>query len=186
LYAGIMKNIANDKRVILTPTLSTTNYRYIDDFVEIAKECGVEGITFSTYISHSGTGDPLILQKEHIDFIVARLYEAWKNNKQLVFLTPFVIKLFKTKKHIEHCYFRGKSFASFDASLHTKHPCVLGEGINCSTCGCIVPMVAYALRHGDVRSWFLFDRLFPERYSKADRTTDCTDQRRLPDEENIL
>jgi MoaA/NifB/PqqE/SkfB family radical SAM enzyme len=165
VYAKIMQHIYNDKRVILTPTLSTLNYTCIDDLIEITKESKVEGITFSTYASHCAVDDPLILKEEHLDFIVAKLLEVWKKNKDIVFLTPCIIKLFKTKKHIDNCYFRGKAFISFDAGLHIKQPCVMGEKIDCSTCGCIVPMVSYALRHGDIRSWFLFDRLFPERYS---------------------
>ncbi|OGF67440.1 MAG: hypothetical protein A2Y62_18255 [Candidatus Fischerbacteria bacterium RBG_13_37_8] len=62
VFSKIMKNINNDKRVILTPTLSTTNYTIIEDLVEITKESGVEGITFSTYVSHNIVDDPLVLK----------------------------------------------------------------------------------------------------------------------------
>jgi len=160
----VLKNIKDDKRVILTPTLSTTNYMYIGELVKIAKDANVEGITFSTYTSHNKENDPLLLKGKELDETVDKLKEVWKKNKDIVFLTPSMINLFKTKEHYKQCYFKGKNFISFDAALNIKRPCVIGEGVDCSTCGCIVPVMSHSLKHLDIKSWILFDRYFPERY----------------------
>lgn len=164
VFGKVMKNIKNDKRVVLTPTLSTTNCKYIDDLVNIARTANVEGITFSTYTSHQKSGDPLLLEGDKLEWVFNKLMEVWKKNKDIVLLTPKIINLFKTKEHYKKCYFRGKNFISFDSSLNIKKPCVIGKGVNCKTCGCIVPIMSYALVKANIRAWFLFDRILPERY----------------------
>lgn len=166
IFDKVMKNIKDDKRIILTPTLTTTNYKYIDTLVEIARESGVEGITFSTYTSHSKGKDSLLLQGKQLDEAMNSLLRVWKKNKDIVYLTPKIIKILKTKAHYKTCFFLGNDFVSYDATINIKKPCVIGEGVNCSTCGCIVPIVAHALKLADVRAWFMFDRLFPEKYYK--------------------
>jgi Fe-coproporphyrin III synthase len=164
IFDKVLENIKNDKRVILTPTLSTTNYKYIDQLIEIAKNSNVEGITFSTYTSHRETGDPLLLEGEKLDWTVNKLMEVWNKNREIVLLTPRVINLFKTKEHYKRCFFRGNNFISFDANMNIKKPCTLGQGVNCKTCGCIVPIISYAAERIDIRAWFLLDRFFPEKY----------------------
>lgn len=168
VFDKIMKNIKNDKRVILTPTLSKTNYKYIDDLISIARESNVEGITFSLYTSHKADKtDPLLLDNEDIDWIIKKLREKLKENKDIVFLTPYIINLFKTKKYSDNCYLANtKSVLSFDSNMNQKKPCVMGDEVDCKTCGCIIPAVSYALGKFDIKAWLLFDRLYPERYSR--------------------
>lgn len=164
IFNKIMKIIKDDKRVILTPTLSTTNYKYIEDLINITRESNVEGITFSTYTSFKQDKDFLLLKEDELDWTVDKLKEIWKKNKDIVFLSPSIIKLFKTKKHYKNCFFKGNDFISFDPNLNVKKPCVMGKNVNCKTCGCIVPIIGYTLTRFDIRSWFILDKIFPERY----------------------
>jgi len=164
VFDRIMDNIKDDKRVILSPTLSTTNYKYIDELIDIAENSNVEGITFSTYTSHRETADPLLLEGEKLDWTVNKLMEVWSKNREIVLLTPRVINLFKTKEHYKRCFFRGNNIISFDANMKIKKPCTLGQGVNCKTCGCIVPIISDAAERIDIRAWFLLDRFFPEKY----------------------
>jgi MoaA/NifB/PqqE/SkfB family radical SAM enzyme len=164
VFDNILENIRGDKRVILTPTLSTTNYRCIEEMVDIAKACKVEGITFSTYTSHREGKDPLLLEGDKLSWAVDKLKEVWEKNRKIVLLTPRIINLFKTKEHYKRCFFREKNFISFDSKMNIKKPCTLGQGVNCKTCGCIVPIISYAGRRQDIRAWFLLDRFIPEKY----------------------
>ena len=165
-FDKILKNIKDDKRVILTPTLTTTNHRYIDDMIKIARDSNVDGITFSTYTSHNAKNDPLLLKGKELDWTIQKLKAALKNNRDILFLTPYTIGLLKSKKYRNTCPFK-KDVIAFDARMKVKRPCPLGAGVDCTTCGCIVPLITYALVHADVKTWFLFDRLFPERYVKS-------------------
>ena len=165
VFDTVIKNIQGDKRVVLTPTLSTTNYQYIDELVNIARDSDVDGITFSTYASHHVQNDPLFLRGEELEWTVKQLTESWRSNKDIVLLSPGIIKLFKSKKFYKTCYLRNeKNVVSYNAQLQRKAPCVLGEGIDCSSCGCIVPVIAYAMTRIDIRAWLVFNRLYPERY----------------------
>lgn len=164
VFDKILDNIQDDKRVILTPTLSTSNYKYIDELIDITRKSNVEGITFSTYTSHRETADPLLLEGEKLTWTVNKLKKTWRKNKDIVLLTPRIINLIQTKKHYKRCFFRENNFISFDAKMNIKKPCTLGQGVNCKTCGCIVPIISYVVGRVDVRAWFLLERFFPEKY----------------------
>lgn len=126
----------------------------------------MEGITFSTYTSHRETGDPLLLNGEKLAWTVDKLREVWKDNRDIVLLSPRIINLFRTKEHYKKCFFQGKNFISFGANMNIKRPCTFGKGVNCRTCGCIVPIVSYAMGRVDIRAWFLARRFFPKKYGK--------------------
>lgn len=166
VFDQVLDNVHGDRRVILSPTLSTTNFRHIDELVDIARRSGVEGITFSLYTSHGNGDDPLLLRDGELDWTARKLVQSWRRNRDIVFLTPRIIQVLKEKNHFDKCFFKGRNIASFDAGMQRKKPCVLGEGVNCRTCGCIVPVVSYALRTASVRSWFMLNRMFPVKYFK--------------------
>ncbi len=165
VFDKIMDNIRGDKRVVLTPTLTSTNFIYIEELVQITRDAQVEGITFSTYASHEAENDPLLLHGETLNMAAEKLKNVWKNNKDIVLLSPKIINQFLTKDFHKKCYLRDrKKIVSYDAQLRQKEPCVLGAGVNCATCGCIVPIMAYTMSRADARSWLIFDRLYSEAY----------------------
>jgi len=167
VYKKIIKNIQDDKRVVITPTLSRTNYRHIKELVDIARNSNVDGITFSTYASHCPERDPLLLKGDELDWTINELKKVLKKNKDIVWLSPSIIKLLKTKNHYKRCFMRNKrNIFSFDSNMNIKEPCTLGKGVNCRTCGCIVPASAYAMFHGDLKSWIIFGKFYPKKYSK--------------------
>ncbi|MCE5270003.1 radical SAM protein [bacterium] len=164
VFDRVVENITGDKRVLISPTLSKSNFRYIDELVGLARKTGVAGITFSLYTSHDKDNDPLLLSGTELDWTLAKLSAAWKSNRKLVFMTPYIINLLKEKQHHHKCLFKGRNIVSYSSEMQRKTPCVLGTGVNCATCGCIVPMVSYALTRGNLRSWLLLNRMFPKDY----------------------
>ena len=167
VYDRVIDNIRGDSRVIIAPTLSTLNYKYVAELVQIARNSGVDGITFALYTSHAEGDDPLLLSGEKLEQTILSLQREYAENKDIVFMTPFIIKMFKDKAHRQSCFFRGSNFISFNASLKIKKPCVLGDGVNCETCGCNVPMISFAMKKADIRSWFMLNRMFPQRHFKT-------------------
>ncbi len=166
VFDTVISNIQDDKRVVITPTLSTTNYKYIDDLIDITRKTNVRGITFSTYVSHKESGDPLLLEGEKLDWTLKKLKEVLRKNKDIVLLSSYMIKLFKNKKHTKHCYLKTGNCISYDANMNKKEPCVFGKGVNCKTCGCIVPIFGYAMQKGNIRAWRIYDKMFPIKYFK--------------------
>lgn len=171
IFDTVVENYRGDSRVVISPTLSVTNYEYIDELIEITRRMDVGGITFSLYTSHLEQDDPLLLTGEKLEWTVNKLNRAIGKHGDLMLMTPYVINLFRDKQHHEQCFFRGRNFVSYDAELNAKHPCVLGEGINCRTCGCIVPVISYSLRKGNLKSWLMLNRMFPASYFRAVSTT---------------
>jgi sulfatase maturation enzyme AslB (radical SAM superfamily) len=164
IFDRVMNNIRGDKRVIIAPTLSTLNYCYVNDLVRIARDADVEGITFALYTSHSGEDDPLLLTGEKLESTIEAMKRAWRANKDIVFMTPYIIDLFRDKEHRHSCFFRGTNFVSYNANLEIKKPCVLGAGVVCRTCGCNVPVISHAMKKADFRAWFMLNRMFPQKY----------------------
>ena len=167
IFDKVIENIRNDKRVIIVPTLSILNYKYIEELVQIARDSNVEGISFAFYTSHSDQSDSFLLTGSKLEQTIAGLHEAWKKNRDIVFMTPFIIELFRKKEHRHDCFFKGRNFISFNAAMKVKTPCVLGTGVNCRTCGCNVPMISYALKKADFRSWFMLNKMFPQKYFRT-------------------
>jgi len=167
IFDKVIENIRNDERVIIAPTLSRLNYKYIDELMQIARDSNVEGITFALYTSHSDINDPLLLSGDELEQVIASLHKAWKKNRDIMFMTPYIIELFREKEHRHDCFFKGTNFISFNAAMDVKNPCVMGTGVVCRTCGCNVPMISYALKKADFRSWFMLNRMFPQKYFKT-------------------
>jgi len=131
IFDKVLNNIRNDKRVIIGPTLSMLNYKYIDELLQIARDSNVEGITFALYTSHSDKNDPLLLTGRELEQTIAGLHKAGKKNSDILFMTPYIIELFREKEHRHDCFFRGKNFISFDAVMDVKKPCVFGVEVVC-------------------------------------------------------
>jgi len=167
IFDKVIENIRNDERVIIAPTLSMLNYKYVDELVQIARDSNVEGITFALYTSHTDEYDPLLLTGDELEQVIASLHKAWKKNRDIMFITPYIIELFREKEHRHDCFFKGKNFISFNAAMEVKNPCVLGAGVVCRTCGCNVPMISYALKKKDFRAWFMLNRMFPQKYFRT-------------------
>lgn len=159
-FDQIMENIKNDKRIILSPTLHMLNYDQIDNIVRIAKEQNVFGVTFSLYTANN-INDPLLLKGKELDYTIEKLKEVLKNNKNIVFLTEKMIDIFKSKTHVKNCFLRSKWVISFYPDLKIKNPCVLGEKVDCQTCGCIVPVIMCAMNSFDFGSVDVAKKLFP-------------------------
>ena len=166
IFDRVIENIQDDDRVIIAPTLSTLNHEYIADMVQIARDTRVDGITFALYTSHTNGDDPLLLTGEKLEQTISSLRKLYKKNSDIMFMTPFIIEMFRNKAHRESCFFKGSNFISFNSELQVKKPCVLGAGVACETCGCNVPMISFAMKKADFRSWFMLNRMFPQRHFK--------------------
>jgi hypothetical protein len=157
-----MDNIKNDKRIILSPTLHMLNFDQIDNIVRIAKEQNVSGVTFSLYTANN-INDPLLLKGKELDYTIKKLKDVLRNNKGTVLLTEKMIDIFRSKKHTKNCFLRSKWVISFYPDLKIKSPCVLGEKVDCQTCGCIIPVIMCAMNSFDFGSVDIVKKLFPSR-----------------------
>lgn len=159
VFDRIIQNIKNDKRVVIASTLSKTNYMQIEEIVEIAKDANVFGIIFSLYTADK-SDDTLLLKGDDLDYVISTLKKVKKENPDFVLLSSMMIDTFKTKKHIKDCFLRSKFTVSYYPDMSVKVPCVLGEKVDCSTCGCVVPIWMHCIRKLDVESAKTVGKMF--------------------------
>lgn len=159
IFDKVIQNIKNDKRVVIAPTLSKTNFRQIEEIVKIAKDANVSGITFSLYTADN-PDDSLLIKDADLDYVIQMLKKVKKENHGFVFLSSMMIDTFKTKAHIANCFLRSKFTISYYPDLTVKTPCVLGEKVDCNTCGCVVSIWMYCIRKLDVESAEVVGKMF--------------------------
>lgn len=139
--------------------MSKTNFRQIEKIVKIAKNANVFGITFSLYTADK-PDDKLLLSSDDLDYAISTLKNIREKYHDFVFLSQMMIDTFKTKKHIKNCFLRSKFNISYYPDLSIKTPCVLGEKVDCSTCGCIVPISIYCVSRLDTESAKVVGKMF--------------------------
>lgn len=117
------------------------------------------GVTFSLYTAAS-QNDPLLISGENLDYTINKLKEVKDKYKDFVLLSPMMIETFRTKEHVKACFLRSKWVVSYYPDLKEKKPCVLGENVACSTCGCIVPIVMHCIRKIDFEAARVAKKLY--------------------------
>lgn len=159
-FRTLHENYQDDKRVSVSSTISTTNYKYIEDIVKIVQAMNVKGVFFMLY---SGARDsPLFSKGKVYARIMKDLSRVIKEYPDTVLITEDVLQAYHNKDFIKKCPFLGKHprIISFYADM-TRKRCVMGDNMDCSTCSCIVPVGAYAFQHNLVNldNFFKFGRI---------------------------
>ena len=163
-FDQMMANVRNDKRVVFAPTLSTSNCHLVEEMVDLTWLSGTAGICFNLYTSHHDRYDPLLLEGDLLYHTLERIEAARRENPHIVLLSPRMIRMFGTKEHVQHCGFRKGNYVSYFSNMEPKQPCVLGQDVNCDTCGCVVPVFVTSLKKADVKGYFVMDRMFPPQF----------------------
>lgn len=149
------EHIKGRKNIVVSMVLNHDNVTGIEAMVEKVRTLGVRGIVFSGYTpSRRKPGDapdPLMLTERDIIYAVSKLMKVWEQNKDIVLMTPEIIKLFYSKSHQKGCSIRegsrGKgTVLSLDASGKPIKQCVMGENADCNECLCIIPMYMEGLK----------------------------------------
>lgn len=160
-FKEIIENIRGDKRFVISVVLNHKNINEIMPMIKLARELGIP-IVFSGYTpgrkkSDQEPDDPLTLTKSDLKFIVKELLEAWKDNKDILFMNPEIIKLFWTGRHQKGCSLRGGKQGggwvdSRDFLNRRIDQCVMGENSDCSKCQCIIPKYMQNLKEAIPRA----------------------------------
>jgi MoaA/NifB/PqqE/SkfB family radical SAM enzyme len=146
VFEKLQRNYQDDRRVIACSTISTTNYRYIDQIVRICQDMNLKGVVFMIF---SGSRDsPLMPKGKEYALTMKALHDAIKDYPDFILLTEDMLQAYHNKAFINECPFTGKkpSIVSFYADM-TRKRCVMGDNVDCRTCSCAVPVSGYVLKH---------------------------------------
>jgi len=148
-YHKIMENIQDDKRVSISMSLTTSNYKEIFPTIENCIKANVKGIFFLLYTGQ--LTDKLYLSGKKLDYTIKSLYHAIDEYGDFILISRRMVELYKTKKHIKHCIFHEGLVRSYYPDMSRKLPCVMGP-VDCRTCGCIVPVYMYLVKRLDIET----------------------------------
>ncbi|MHA1698236.1 MAG: radical SAM protein [Promethearchaeota archaeon] len=145
-FQQLKENYQDDKRVAVSSTISTSNYKYIDDIVKVCLDLNVKGVFFMFYSGNKD--DSLYLTGRKYKIALNGVLKAVRDYPDFVLITEEMIQAYHSKAFINECPFLGRTpaVASFYADL-TRKRCVMGDNVDCKTCSCIVPVGAYVLKH---------------------------------------
>ena len=148
IYKKVIKNIKDDPRVTISTTLSTSNYKQVNEIVENCIKTGVSGLFFMLY-SGSLT-NPLLLTGSKLKRTIRDIYKVIEEYPDFVIYSKMMTDCLLTKKHINECVFLNNNFiVSYFPDMRKKR-CVMGDWVDCSTCSCIVPIIAYCIKRLDM------------------------------------
>ena len=143
IFQKVIENIKDDKRVLISTTITAMNYKEIEQVVNIAYESGVSGIFFLMYTGYPN--DPLLVRGEKLKYVVKSILNVMRDYNDFILISKKMLELYITKKFVAHCIFKKGGIKSYYPNGHRKF-CVMGNSpLLCENCGCIVPVASYAL-----------------------------------------
>ncbi|MCE1189591.1 MAG: radical SAM protein [Ignavibacteria bacterium] len=157
-FARTMKNISGRSKTVILATITRQNFSNIHGLYLAAKSARVKGISFSFYTARKDDTDKL--QRDELEQAVNTLRELKRIDPDYILISGKMIETVLSKSHVETCILRKGLVQSYTPAMHLKQPCVFGEGIDCSSCGCTIPVAAHSLMQGDWETYAVVRKLF--------------------------
>lgn len=131
----------NDIRVNVACVLNKINHECVKPMLEEWKNTSVQGISFSFYTPQKGIDDSLYLDGVDKDAVINHIIELKKEYGDFILNSRSVLNLMRsgTSSEITSRCKSPTAILSIDAKGNIKSPCVMGSGVDCSRCGCVVP-----------------------------------------------
>lgn len=143
IFHKVIENIRNDKRVLVSTTVTAMNYDEIEYVVKIAHDTGVSGLFFLMYTGYPG--DPLLLKGQILRKAVKNILKVMDDYGDFILISKKMLECYITKEHVKNCMFRNGNVISYYPDGKRKF-CVMGNSPKlCQNCGCIVPVASHAL-----------------------------------------
>jgi len=152
IFDKIMKNVKGDKRVVFAPVLSRLNKDQVFNIVEETLKAEVRGVIFS-FFTPGKKGSELVLKGMELDKVIDDIRKAKKDYGKIIMVSEKMLNILKNKSHVKNCYLRKKWAITYDPEGKIKTPCVLGEDVKCSECGCVVPIIIEGIKKLDFKQF---------------------------------
>ena len=147
IFKKVIENIRNDKRVLISTTVTSMNFKEIETVVRIAYDSGISGLFFLWYTGYPG--DPLLLKGDVLNRAVKNVLKVMKEYGDFILISKKMLELYITKEFAPDCLFKSNEIASYYPNGQRKF-CVMGNSPQlCENCGCIVPVASHALSKFD-------------------------------------
>jgi MoaA/NifB/PqqE/SkfB family radical SAM enzyme len=142
VFDTVIQTIRESKAVV-SSAIHALNYKEIEDIAKIAYDNGASGLVFLLYTGYPD--DPLLLKGDILRRTVKDILKAMRKYGNFVYYSNKMLEVYLSKEFVPHCIFKTGQIKSFYPD-GTQKFCVMGNSpLLCENCGCVVPIVAYAL-----------------------------------------
>ncbi|MFX0147342.1 MAG: radical SAM protein, partial [Candidatus Hodarchaeota archaeon] len=104
IFHKVIENIKEDKRVLISTTITAMNYKEIETVVKIAYEAGVSGLFFLMYTGYPN--DPLLVKNEKLKYVTKAILRVLNDYGDFILISKKMLELYITKEFIKHCIFK--------------------------------------------------------------------------------
>lgn len=147
IFHKVIENIEDDKRALISTTITAMNYKEVESVVKIAYEAGTSGIFFLMYTGYPN--DPLLVKGERLKSVAGSILKVLRDYGDFILISKKMLELYITKEFVPYCIFKRGGVKSYYPNGQRKF-CVMGNSpLLCENCGCIVPVASYALSKFD-------------------------------------
>lgn len=134
VFARVMKNYSEDKRVIINMTLTTDNYNELEDVTRIAEKNGFDGVVCNICTGKTDSSSSLIPSKKERVALITEMKRVRALYPKRFLMTKAMIKWYEYPDHKDACAW-GDEALHFDVSWN-KRRC-FANNTDCSNCGCL-------------------------------------------------
>ncbi len=134
VFDKIIENYSGDHRVVISMTITNTNYKTIENVIKLAITNGFIGVSCDVYTPAPllAETDPMLIEAEMRSKIIAEMYRLKRKYPSNFLMSKKAIEWFASPNHAEKpCYWRSAAI-HFDSKLNEKLAC---EYYDCSYCG---------------------------------------------------
>jgi Fe-coproporphyrin III synthase len=146
VFAKVLENIKEDKRVVLNMTLMESNYQELGYICELALKLKVSGVVCNIFTAVKGVNESI--GTETRKKITDELKHLKKKYPATLLFTNSAIKWFETADHQDACYWRD-GVMHFDTDFKER---ACFADADCSNCGCFAGAMGSPL--GSFRQFF--------------------------------
>ena len=142
VFDKVIQNIRENNPVV-SSTIMTLNYKEIGDIAKIAYNNGASGLVFLLYTDYPDSS--LLLKGAILKKTIGNILKVMREYGDFIFYSKKMLELYLSKEFVPYCIFKTGQIKSFYPD-GTQKFCVMGNSpLLCDNCGCVVPIVAYAL-----------------------------------------
>ena len=134
VFSKVINNYSGDKRVAINMTMTTNNYKDLEDVVNVAKENGFRGVVCNICASGTDVEVPFFIKKNERKMIIEELKRVKTLYPKDFLLSKRMIKWYEKPDHRESCHW-GDEVLHFDVSWNRRR--CFGNNADCSNCGCL-------------------------------------------------
>jgi MoaA/NifB/PqqE/SkfB family radical SAM enzyme len=133
VFSRVIENYSKDKRVIINMTLTTDNYKELEDVTKIAEENGFEGIVCNICAGGIDFSSSMVVSEKERVALIREMKRVKALYPKHFLMTKAMIKWYEYPYHTDSCAWRDEVL-HFDVSWNNRR-CF--SNADCSNCGCL-------------------------------------------------